>query len=123
MLPIVLVEATTKCSFVTQTRNIERQGGALALIIDNVNENITNVMLSDDGTGAGIRIPAMLINKKQGDILKKYIMNGDDLPILKAEFNVARDVENKVKTELWYTSSDDRSLDFIRNMGEYLTPI
>ena len=64
MQPIVMVESTSKCSFVTQTRNIERQGGALALIIDSKNENVTEVTLSDDGKGAGIRIPAMLINKK-----------------------------------------------------------
>jgi len=62
--PIFMVESTPKCSFVTQTRNIERAGGALALIIDSNNEDVTDVMLSDDGTGAGIRIPAMLINKK-----------------------------------------------------------
>jgi len=30
---------------------------------------------------------------------------------------------NTVFTELWYTSSDDKSLDFIRNMAEYLEPI
>ena len=59
-----MVESTSKCSFVTQTRNIEKVGGSLALIIDSKNENVSEVMLSDDGTGAGIRIPAMLINKK-----------------------------------------------------------
>ena len=30
---------------------------------------------------------------------------------------------NSVNIELFYTSSDDRSLDFIRNMAEYLEPI
>ena len=68
--PIFMVESTDKCTFVTQTRNIERAGGSLALIIDTKNENVSQVVLSDDGTGAGIRIPAMLINKKQGEILK-----------------------------------------------------
>jgi hypothetical protein len=61
--PIFLVEASKKCSFVTQTRNIARAGGALALIIDQDNEDVTDVILKDDGRGAGIQIPAMLINK------------------------------------------------------------
>ena len=39
-----------KCSFVQQVRNIERSGGALAIIIDDKNEDITDLILSDDGT-------------------------------------------------------------------------
>ena len=61
--PIFLVERGN-CSFVTMARNIERAGGALALIIDTKSENVTDIILSDDGTGAGIEIPAMLINRK-----------------------------------------------------------
>ena len=36
---------------------------------------------------------------------------------------VERLTDNTVKVDLWYTSSDDRSLDFIRNIAEYLEPI
>jgi hypothetical protein len=35
---------------------------------------VSDVVLSDDGTGLGIRIPAMLINKKDGQNLKNYII-------------------------------------------------
>jgi hypothetical protein len=39
----------------------------MALIIDAYEkEDIMKVTLSDDGTGAGIRIPAMLISKTDG---------------------------------------------------------
>jgi len=39
----------------------------MALIIDAYEkEDISQVTLSDDGTGAGIRIPAMLISKNDG---------------------------------------------------------
>tara|TARA_B110000285_G_scaffold228816_1_gene292414 strand:+ start:7 stop:330 length:324 start_codon:yes stop_codon:yes gene_type:complete len=61
--PIFLVERGN-CSFVTMARNIEKAGGALALIIDTKSENVSDIVLSDDGTGAGIEIPAMLINSK-----------------------------------------------------------
>jgi hypothetical protein len=29
--------------------------------------------MSDDGTGAGITIPAMLISRKDGELLKKFL--------------------------------------------------
>jgi len=54
------------CSFVTKTRNIAHSGGKLALIIDSENENITQVIMSDDGTGAGLRIPAVMIGSIDG---------------------------------------------------------
>ena len=36
-------------------------------------EDVKNVVMSDDGTGLGIRIPAMLIGKKDGKILKDFL--------------------------------------------------
>lgn len=46
----------------------------MALIIDTAEEDISDIILSDDGTGAGIRIPAMLINKHDGDSLINFLI-------------------------------------------------
>ena len=54
------------CHFVTKVRNVALNGGQLAIIIDNQNEDIDGVVMSDDGTGAGIRIPSLLIGNKDG---------------------------------------------------------
>lgn len=54
------------CTFVTKVRNIEKAGGSLAVIIDDQQEDIQKVIMSDDGTGTGIRIPAMIIGRKDG---------------------------------------------------------
>jgi len=40
--PIFIVERGD-CTFVTKTRNIAHRGGKLAIIIDNQNENITQI--------------------------------------------------------------------------------
>ena len=77
--------------------------------------------MSDDGTGTGIRIPSMLIGKKEGQILKDFLMKQSSQiagnASLSAEF-VMNNHENKVKWELWYTSTNDKALDFIRNFRE-----
>lgn len=65
MTPIFLVERGD-CTFVTKVRNIQKAGGSLAVIIDDLNEDVDNVIMSDDGTGTGIRIPAMIIGRKDG---------------------------------------------------------
>jgi len=83
--------------------------------------------LGDDGSGAGLEIPAIMINKEQGEILKKFIQNASAEEkkgiVLKATFEPNRLESNNVLAELWYTSSSDRSLDLIRDMAEYIEPI
>jgi hypothetical protein len=55
------------CTFVTKTRHIAKEGGQVAIIIDNQeNESVKTVVMSDDGSGAGLEIPAMLISYKDG---------------------------------------------------------
>jgi len=58
---------------VTKARNAEHAGASLMIVIDSFYENITNVIMSDDGTGNGIRIPSLLIGSSDGDLLKKAV--------------------------------------------------
>lgn len=52
------------CSFVTKVRNMEEVGVAVGIVIDETDgEDISEIVMSDDGSGAGIRIPSMLISK------------------------------------------------------------
>jgi len=68
----ILLVDRGECTFVTKVRNAERAGASLVVVIDNVNENITNVIMGDDGTGTGIRIPSMLIGKEDGSKLREF---------------------------------------------------
>lgn len=73
------------CSFVQKVRNAERAGASLVIVVDDRSENITNVIMGDDGTGSGIRIPSMLIGKESGELLEMY-MKVSDGATLSAEF-------------------------------------
>jgi len=54
------------CSFVDKVRNMEDAGAAVGIVVDSSDEDINEIIMSDDGTGAGIRMPSMLISKKDG---------------------------------------------------------
>ena len=58
-----------ECSFVQKVRNMENIGVAVSIIVDNRAEMIDEILMSDDGTGGGIRIPSMLIGTNDGDKL------------------------------------------------------
>ena len=106
------------CSFVTKVRNAERAGASLVVVIDDREENITNVIMGDDGTGMGIRIPAMLIGKDTGKILKDFAVTSDTKVTLSAEFTI-QNPHNYSDVELWYSSGNVLALDFIKEFDKY----
>lgn len=80
--------------------------------------------MSDDGSGAGLTTPAMLIGKHDGEILFDFMKKQDSSNgvILNAQF-VLKHQQDYAKVGIWYTSSNDKALDFLKNIGEYLKPI
>ncbi len=62
-----------------KVRNIEHAGGKLGIIVDEVdNEQMDSIIMVDDGTGNGIRIRSIMINKKEGEIIFAYYTNATD---------------------------------------------
>jgi hypothetical protein len=110
------------CSFVKKVRNMENIGVAVAIIIDDQEENVDNVIMSDDGTGGGIRIPGMLIGAADGRKLLHYLKISSEEEIeqtaIMAEFLLDKP-DNRVEYDIWFTSSNDRALDFIADFHEY----
>ena len=45
---------------------MEDAGAAMAIIIDDRQENINEIVLSNDGSGYGIRIPSLIISQDDG---------------------------------------------------------
>lgn len=106
------------CSFVKKVRNMEEVGVAVGIVVDDKAEDVTDIVMSDDGTGAGIRIPSMLISKKDGDVLFDFLKTAtnaelDQVHIL-ASFDIYRP-DNRVEYDIWYSSSNDLALDFIQS--------
>lgn len=116
-----------ECTFVTKTRHVAKEGGQIAIIIDNKqSESVKTVVMSDDGSGAGLEIPALLIGYKDGQILKNFMKHSDPTEIseisLTAQFEMSHP-DDSVDVDIWYTSNDDRSLVFMRDMKSYLIPL
>ena len=59
----IIIARRGDCTFVTKVRNAERAGASLLVVVDNNQEDVKNVIMGDDGTGLGLRIPSMLIGK------------------------------------------------------------
>ena len=60
---------------------MENIGVAVAIIIDDADGNIDDVIMADDGTGGGIRIPSMIISKTEGLKLIDFLKRASDQEI------------------------------------------
>ena len=105
------------CAFVEKVRNAEKMGASLLVVVDNKAENITAVIMGDNGTGAGLRIPAMLIGKSDGERLIEFAMS-KGVATLSAEFSV-KEKGSVADIELWYSSNNQKALDFIKEFDKY----
>jgi hypothetical protein len=106
-----------ECSFVQKVRNLENIGTAVAIIIDNKPEMIDEVLMSDDGTGGGIRIPSMLIGQNDGKKLVEWFENASgkekDSIMMMVDFVLPE--YDTVSYDFWFTSSSDRALSFLED--------
>ncbi len=93
-------------------RNIEKLGVKLAIIVDDKEEESENLIMSDDGTGHSINIPSFIIRKKDGNIIKSFVINDPSQSVyMKAELEMVHP-DNRVEYELWYSSVLD--LDYMK---------
>uniref|UniRef100_A0A7S3MQW5 PA domain-containing protein n=1 Tax=Favella ehrenbergii TaxID=182087 RepID=A0A7S3MQW5_9SPIT len=105
------------CSFVSKVRNAERAGAGLLVVVDNTPEDVHSIIMGDDGTGTGIRIPSMLISKTDGERLIDFARKRKGAT-LSAEFAI-RDKSEAVDIELWYSSNNQLALDFVKEFDRY----
>ena len=113
----IIIARRGNCTFVNKVRNAERAGASLLVVVDSRNENVTNVIMGDDGTGTGIRIPSMLIGKTDGEMLIDFASKKMGAT-LSAEFSV-KTKGPTVDVEFWYSSQNARALDFIKEFDRY----
>lgn len=103
-------------------RNMENAGAAAGIIVDDHAEDITTVLMSDDGTGGGIRIPSMLIGKTHGANLMDWLeaASTEDRAAMSIfmDFVLSTDDTNVVNYDFWFTSSSDRALDFLEDFAQ-----
>lgn len=92
--PIIMIDRGT-CNFVTKTRNVQNINGHLALIINDEDGPVDNILLKDDGTASDIFIPSVLISKADGEKIKQFLRENRDNPklsdiIISIEFKIVK---------------------------------
>lgn len=90
-VPFLMIDRGS-CTFVKKVENAELRGALAAIIVDKIDEQ-SKVMMADDGKGNNITIPAILIGKSDGDIIKKYLeQNPEEKVFMEIDFEMVSSV-------------------------------
>lgn len=88
---------------------MQKEGGKLAIVIDNAVERSENIVMVDDGKGHFVTIPTILIAREDGLKLLEYIQKN---PIIMVAFELQVTARSDVK--LWVDILDHRNFIFLR---------
>ena len=114
--PIIIIKRGN-CSFVSKARNAQSSGAGMLIIVNNDNENIHNLIMSDDGTGNDINIPVAMISMKDGNNILDYLINNPYKKITcEVEFN---SFEEEIDFEFFFSSHEEKAYILIMNISEY----
>ncbi|CAG9316295.1 unnamed protein product [Blepharisma stoltei] len=121
--PILLLERGG-CSFISKVRNAQNIGASAVLVFDNVDEDVTKHAIIDDGTGANIYIPSLLISKEDGEIIKRKIVenHGKNSNANYVSITISFEVLNPddlVEYEIWMSSENDVVRSFLHDFAPY----
>ncbi|CAD8079661.1 unnamed protein product [Paramecium primaurelia] len=109
----ILLVQRGECPFYTKTINAQSFGYQMLVIVDNFDEEISGLNLVSLNETKEIDIPAILISKKQGDIIKQYMdANQNDKVYLVIKFPEMMKTE-KVKYHYWFSAMDKQSYQFL----------
>lgn len=98
--PILLLDRGN-CSFVVKARHAQSIGAQALIIIDNTNEDVSKIVMIDDGTAGNIYIPTMMISKSDGERLKDFIDSNPRKHVkIQLSFQIPNP-DNKVEYEIW----------------------
>jgi len=108
------------CSFTTKAKNAQFIGAKLVMIIDdNAMEDVTSIIMADDGKGESINVPVVLISEIDGETILKYLNSTNETisrsVALSVKFSMPH-YTNHVEYELWMSSENNRSYDIVEEL-------
>lgn len=126
--PYILMVDRGDCTFVKKVRNAQRSGAAGVIIADNTclcsddecrktsklpNCESQEPIMADDGSGADISVPSMLMFKRDADAVKEELLNNRPVQIEMAWSLPSPD--DRVEYDLWTTPADKVSKEFLKS--------
>jgi hypothetical protein len=115
--PVLMVDRGT-CHFSLKVKHAQNIGARAVIIVNDRDEDIDSVIITDNGAGGNLYIPTFLISQADGELIKSFIREPlyARLVTLNLHFNFPRSV-GVVNYEIWLSSGDSRGVEFVQEFS------
>ena len=115
--PVILIPKGN-CSYVQITRNVQAQGGLLAIIINDKPGSIESIIPENDGTAKDISIPTALISYEDGNRIYSYMYeNAHEDVFFLIDFSLPK--SNDVMLTLYMNIADVEMFTLMKEFNTY----
>ena len=101
----ILIAKRGGCSFVHKERNAKISGYSMVIVVNNMENDIKKIIMTDDGSGNDIFIPISMISKDDGYKIIEYIQKNRDSIII-VEINFIKKIAKKLDLKFFFSSSE-----------------
>jgi len=113
----ILMSKRGGCTFAQKARWAENAGAKALLVVDNVDELVEFVVMTDSGYGGNIQIPSFLVGKRDGEEVLRYVEQLREEVVVKLQFEVRKN--ERVRMELWFSPNEQRANSFLSDFSPY----
>ena len=117
----ILITRRGGCSFVHKARNAQTAGYSMIVVVNNMQTDIKNIIMTDDGSGNDIYIPIAMISKDDGEKLIEYMQkNKENKIIIEINFNKIRPEYKTLQVKFFFSSSELKAYELFNNLAQYM---
>ena len=119
----ILIAKRGGCSFVHKARNAQKAGYSMILIVNNLQTNIKNVIMSDDGSGSDIHIPIAMISLDDGTKLINYLQSNkppNNKIIVEINFLKTKEEYKNIEVKFFFSSSELKAYELFNSLTQYI---
>lgn len=116
--PILILDRGD-CAFVVKVRHAEDIGAKLVIIANHDNSDPESIIMTDNGQGGNLNIPAMLISKSDADLIKKYLndVKNPEKISLSVSFDMQK-TSDVISYSIWSTPTSYLSQIFMMSFAD-----
>lgn len=117
--PIIMLDRG-QCYFVIKVRHAQDIGARLVVIVNNNDGDVQSMIMTDNGFGGNLDIPAVLISQEDGILIKKYIKNKkySEKVSLSISFDMKK-ASGKVKVSFFSSPTSESGRRFMFDFKDY----
>ena len=115
-VPILLADRGN-CTFVMKAKHAQNAGYKALIIIDNVDEPVEEIIMTDNGSGGNIFIPALMIRSDDGNKVKSFAAKPEDHVEIRLTFDIEQ--RSRVSLRIVYSSDNAKAYSFFSEFAPY----